>query len=173
MDEKQTLTARLRRRLTRDDEAEERHVLRVRIKQQDEVPKHVTLNDKLGEGTFATVFTGVTMMQPSETRAIKVIDRRTSNWKLLEAECAVLERVKHDHIIGLFMILEAPKYLYLVLEWCRYGDLDTKVRQMPENRLPDRTAAHITLQLADALAYLHHNVVEEAACCVLRLVALL
>ena len=52
---------------------------------------------------------------------------QTSHWKLLEAECAVLERIKHEHIIQLFMVIDAPKYLYLVIEWCRYGDLDTKV----------------------------------------------
>eukprot|EP01147_Barroeca_monosierra_P010517 gene10517-2645_t len=158
MAEQNTLTARLRRRLTLDDDDDRsKSVVHIRVKHQDEVSKHLTLNDKLGEGTFATVYTGVTNLHPSETRAVKVIDRRTSHWKLIEVECGVLERIQHEHIIALFMVIEAPKYLYLVLEWCRYGDLETKVEQMPENRLPDRTAAHITLQLADALAYLHHN----------------
>ena len=45
-----TLTARLRRRLTLEEEAN-RQVTRLRVKQQEDVTKHITLNDKLGEGT--------------------------------------------------------------------------------------------------------------------------
>lgn len=52
MAEQNTLTARLRRRLTLDDDDDRsKSVVHIRVKHQDEVSKHLTLNDKLGEGT--------------------------------------------------------------------------------------------------------------------------
>eukprot|EP00049_Salpingoeca_infusionum_P006947 m.113179 g.113179 ORF g.113179 m.113179 type:complete len:258 (-) comp13503_c0_seq9:238-1011(-) len=149
--DKPSVTARLRSRMTTDAKPS---VHKVTLSLAD-ASKYVTIQRELGRGTFGIVFVGHTQHN-KEPSAIKRLDKKPKALKLIEVEISVLERAQHPHIVQLIEVVTSPRHIFLVLELCNYGDLSSKLEEYSPAVVPDRVAARISLQLGDALAYLHH-----------------
>ena len=93
--------------------------------------KKYDIRDTLGNGTFATVKTGIHKVS-GEKFAIKIIDKQkfllnARRKDALMDEVNVLTKVSHENIIKIYEMFETAKSLYLVLELVTGSNLCTVV----------------------------------------------
>jgi serine/threonine-protein kinase ULK/ATG1 len=85
-----------------------------------------TLVEKLGQGSYATVYKGYHKVNGGDY-AVKVISRqRIGNEKLqrnLEQEISIMKDISHENVVRLFGTFTSKNNIYLVLEYCGGGDL--------------------------------------------------
>eukprot|EP00538_Stauroneis_constricta_P000562 CAMPEP_0119570136 /NCGR_PEP_ID=MMETSP1352-20130426/43459_1 /TAXON_ID=265584 /ORGANISM="Stauroneis constricta, Strain CCMP1120" /LENGTH=556 /DNA_ID=CAMNT_0007619801 /DNA_START=741 /DNA_END=2411 /DNA_ORIENTATION=+ len=102
----------------------------------------------------------------------KCMDRETKGWyaiksirkskvskiEVLKREIAILQEVKHPHIIELRDVFEDSKYLHLVTELCTGGELFDRIiakTKSKEGHFSERDAACLVRDIMDAIAYCH------------------
>ncbi|CAH8435087.1 unnamed protein product [Schistosoma intercalatum] len=117
----------------------------------------------LGRGGFAQVYRAKSTITGQEV-AIKMIDKkgmlqhRLANRVRREVE--IHSRLKHPSILELYTCFEDENYVYLVLEICHNGELQTYIRQ--NGPVTEDTARHYLKQLISGLLYLHsHNILHR------------
>ncbi|XP_018647759.1 LOW QUALITY PROTEIN: kinase [Schistosoma mansoni] len=117
----------------------------------------------LGRGGFAQVYRAKSTITGQEV-AIKMIDKkgmlqhRLANRVRREVE--IHSRLKHPSILELYTCFEDENYVYLVLEICHNGELQTYIRQ--NGPVTEDTARHYLKQLISGLLYLHsHNIIHR------------
>ncbi|KAK4472859.1 hypothetical protein MN116_004071 [Schistosoma mekongi] len=117
----------------------------------------------LGRGGFAQVYRAKSTITGQEV-AIKMIDKkcilqhRLANRVRREVE--IHSRLKHPSILELYTFFEDENYVYLVLEICHNGELQTYIRQ--NGPVTEDTARHYLRQLISGLLYLHsHNILHR------------
>lgn len=95
-----------------------------------------TLSRELGRGSFAVVYLARSnSLHPSHihfTTAVKVVSKEKLNKRLtenLESEIAIMKKMKHDHIVQLLSIEKLDRYICLVMEYCRWGDLSLYIKR--------------------------------------------
>jgi len=125
----------------------------------------------LGQGTYGKVFRcrRVTPAPPGmmlpPILAIKELDKRkaTASEKSLKhimVEIAVLKNIRHPNIIGLYEVFYTGTKLYLVMEFCKDGELYSHI--VKHKSLPADESAIILKQMLMGLAYLHdQNIVHR------------
>jgi calcium-dependent protein kinase len=96
---------------------------------------------------------------PQQTYAIKAIDKNFLSGmfaKELQNEVDVLRQLDHPHIVRIYETYEDRSIIYLVMEYCAYGDLTTKFPQT------DEEVAMVLIQVLSAIVYCHqHKVVHR------------
>uniref|UniRef100_A0A3B3Q8C3 Serine/threonine-protein kinase ULK3 n=1 Tax=Paramormyrops kingsleyae TaxID=1676925 RepID=A0A3B3Q8C3_9TELE len=112
------------------------------------------LTEKLGSGTYATVYKG----DNREAVAVKVVSKKSLNKTSMEnllTEIEILKTVRHPHIVQLKDFQWDSENIYLILEWCSGGDLSRFIRS--RRLLPERVACRFLQQIACALQFLHER----------------
>ncbi|XP_026086199.1 serine/threonine-protein kinase ULK3-like isoform X5 [Carassius auratus] len=125
--------------------------------------KDFILTEKLGSGTYATVYkafrkVGWFQTDSREAVAVKVVSKKTLNKSSMEnllTEIEILKTVRHPHIVQLKDFQWDSENIYLILEWCSGGDLSRFIRSC--RILPERVARHCLQQIACALQFLHER----------------
>jgi serine/threonine-protein kinase ULK/ATG1 len=94
------------------------------------------LTKEIGKGSFAVVFQA--KLRSSEPKgsspskvAIKIVTRRKLTQKLLEnleGEINILRTVRHVNIVELINCLKTNSHIYLVMQYCRMGDLSNYIK---------------------------------------------
>jgi len=113
--------------------------------------------EKLGKGSFATVYRAV-HVETSEEAAIKDISQERLTLKLqenLESEISILKNHAHRNIVSLYDIERSDRHIYIILEYCRGGDLQRFIKHQPGARLGEATAQHFLRHLAAGLKFLN------------------
>ena len=114
------------------------------------------LCEKLGQGTYATVYKGYRKGENREVVAVKCIERRRlckSSTDNLIREIGILKGINHEHIVQLRDFQWDNNNVFLVLEYCSGGDLSMFLRKY--EKLPERIARKFLRQLALALQFIH------------------
>ena len=116
-----------------------------------------TLGIELGSGAFGKVVLGKHIIT-GEKVAIKILDKTILNqtpedYELVKKEMSILKLVKHKYIIQLYEILQTPKYIFIIMEYCEGKDLMDYI--LSKNYLPESEALKYFQQLINALFYLH------------------
>ena len=116
-----------------------------------------TLGIELGSGAFGKVVLGKHIIT-GESVAIKILDKEIlkktpDNYELVKKEMSILKLVKHKYIIQLYEILQTPKYIFIVMEYCEGKDFMDYI--LSKNYLPESEALKYFQQLINALFYLH------------------
>lgn len=102
-----------------------------------------TLTREIGKGSFAVVFQARhrevdgTASSSSARVAIKIVTRRRLTTKLqenLEGEISILRTVRHANIVELIDCLKTSSHIYLVMQYCRMGDLSNYIRTRHRGR---------------------------------------
>ncbi|GJN09272.1 hypothetical protein PR202_ga27262 [Eleusine coracana subsp. coracana] len=116
----------------------------------------------VGKGSFAKVFRAAHRRTGARV-AVKAIDRELVDKRVHEGilqEREILNSISHPNILRLLDTIDTGKVLYLVLEYCDGGDLDSFLTK--RGRLPEATAKDLMRQLAEGLKVLRgKNIVHR------------
>ncbi|KAM3217197.1 hypothetical protein T459_23017 [Capsicum annuum] len=113
---------------------------------------------QIGAGSFSTVWHARHRIHGTEV-AIKEIATARLNNKLqesLKSEIVILQKINHPNIIRLHDMIEEVGKIYIVLEYCKGGDLSMYIQQR-QGKIPEETAKHFMQQLASGLKILRNN----------------
>ncbi|MQL86770.1 hypothetical protein Taro_019298 [Colocasia esculenta] len=116
----------------------------------------------IGRGSFSDVWLARHRVRGTEV-AVKEIAMERLSRKLQESllsEIVILKKINHPNIIALLDIIEYPKTIYIILEFCRGGDLSLYIQR--HGRVPEATAKYFMQQLAVGLQVLReHNLIHR------------
>ena len=118
--------------------------------------KDFILTEKLGQGTYATVYKAYKKGNTRDIVAIKCVKKSSlskSSTENLLREIEILKSLNHRHIVELKDFQWDDNNIFLILEYCSGGDLSTYIRRY--RRLPENVARKFLRQLASALQYIH------------------
>ncbi|XP_063782446.1 serine/threonine-protein kinase ULK3 [Pseudophryne corroboree] len=116
------------------------------------------LTDKLGSGTYATVYKAYRKRNTREVVAIKCVGKKSLNKVSVEnllTEIEILKTVHHPHILELKDFQWDRDHIFLITEYCAGGDLSRFIRT--RRILPEKVAQIFLQQLASALKFLHEK----------------
>ena len=117
----------------------------------------------LGKGGFARCYT-MTNMEDGHVYAGKVVSKsslvKSTAKELLIAEIKIHKHLNHRHIVKFEHFFEDKVNVYILLEICTNSTMMELVKK--RKRLSEPEARYYTLQMIDALRYLHrHNVIHR------------
>ncbi|ESP01247.1 hypothetical protein LOTGIDRAFT_230621 [Lottia gigantea] len=120
--------------------------------------KDYVFTEKLGSGTYATVYKAYRKTGVREVVAIKCVLKsslnRTSTENLL-TEIELLKKLKHENIVELKDFRWDDVYIYLIMEYCSGGDLSHFIRK--KRALPEQIVKRFLQQIAQAMKFLWDN----------------
>ena len=118
------------------------------------------LLEKIGSGSYATVYKAFKKDGCREVVAIKCVDKSTLSKSAIDnlvTEINLLKILKHEHIVEMRDFFWDDGHIYIVMEYCNAGDLSSFIRK--KHKLPEQICRRFLQQLALALKYLrNHNV---------------
>ncbi|KAL5217698.1 hypothetical protein ABZP36_018382 [Zizania latifolia] len=112
---------------------------------------------QIGSGAYARVWLGRHCTRGTEVALKEIAVERLSS-KLRESllsEVDILRRIRHPNIIALHESIRDGGKIFLVLEYCRGGDLHSYLQQ--HKRVSETVAKHFIQQLASGLQMLREN----------------
>jgi serine/threonine-protein kinase ULK2 len=121
------------------------------------------LQQRLGSGSFATVYKGVKVdssdTEGAEFVAIKAITRVSEKLtrkvlENLELEISILRTYRHPNIVCLHDVQKTERHFYLILEYCGGGDVQRLIRTRKNGRLSERLTRRLMRDLASGLQFL-------------------
>ena len=86
-----------------------------------------TLGTELGSGAFGKVVLGK-HIYTNEPVAIKILDKMIlshtpDDYQSVRQEINILKSVKHKHIVQLYDVLQTPRHIFIIMEYCEGKDL--------------------------------------------------
>ncbi|XP_042427436.1 serine/threonine-protein kinase ATG1c-like isoform X1 [Zingiber officinale] len=115
------------------------------------------IGQQIGAGAFSTVWRARHRVRGTEVAVKEIVMDRLSK-KLQEnllSEVSILRRINHPNIIALYDFIQTSGRIYLVLEYCKDGDLSVYIQN--HGRVPEIIAKHFMQQLASGLQVLRDN----------------
>lgn len=129
------------------------------------------LQQRLGSGSFATVYKGVkvkvssseggssSIPEGADTVAIKAITRTSDKLtkkvlENLEMEISILRNYHHPNIVCLQDVQKTERHFFLILEYCGGGDLQGLIRTRSAGRLSEPLSRRLMRDLASGLKFL-------------------
>ncbi|XP_048225468.1 LOW QUALITY PROTEIN: serine/threonine-protein kinase ULK3 [Perognathus longimembris pacificus] len=116
------------------------------------------LTERLGSGTYATVYKAYAKKDTREVVAIKCVAKKSLNKASVEnllTEIRILKDIRHPHIVELRDFQWDSDNIYLIMEFCAGGDLSRFIHA--RRILPEKVARVFMQQLASALQFLHER----------------
>ncbi|KAJ8532989.1 hypothetical protein K7X08_015878 [Anisodus acutangulus] len=113
---------------------------------------------QIGAGSFSTVWHARHRAHGTEVAIKEIVTARLNNklQESLKSEIVILQKISHPNIIRLHDMIEEQGKIYIVLEYCRGGDLSMYIQQR-QGKIPEATAKHFMQQIACGLEILRHN----------------
>ena len=114
---------------------------------------------KLGKGAYGRVFQ-VKNKTTGQIRACKQLPKnKISNLQKFQREISILKKIDHPNIIKLYEVFEDDKYIYLIMEQCKGGELFDKIINHIQTKqmYNEKEAALIFHQMISSISYLHSN----------------
>src|SRR6266567_8538718 len=118
------------------------------------------LVEQLDCGSFGCVYRAEHLILKTRTVAIKILHAHLATQQKREGffqEAALLEMLKHPHILPLLDVGIQDGFPYLVTEYCPEGSLHRRLKRQRPHRLPVEEASTILTQVGQALQYLHEQ----------------
>jgi 5'-AMP-activated protein kinase catalytic alpha subunit len=123
------------------------------------------VKDKLGQGSYGTVWTAHPIDNEDETYAVKIIDRTKLKKRESEAvyrEVEILQALKGlPHVIPIIDFLAEPRTFYVVQLYAKGGDLFQRLTQ--RKVYTEKDARDIAITLLETLDSMHtkHSIVHR------------
>ena len=112
--------------------------------------------ESIGKGSYSHVYKGYHNDIKNKIYAIKEINikKNIDNINRFYLEIDIMKKIKHQNIITLYDTIINDDYIYIVMEYCKYGDL----RKFLKNKKINEYKAQIIMkQLVSGLKYLYDN----------------
>lgn len=118
------------------------------------IQNHYTLGPVIGDGNFAVVLK-IKRKNDKQNFALKIIDKSKCKGKehYIDAEIRVMKKLQHEQVMSLFVNVDTPANMFLILEYVSGGDLFDAITRV--TRFPESEARLMVRHLASAMAYLH------------------
>lgn len=117
---------------------------------------HYIIGRSIGEGTFGKVMLG-THIRTGEKVAIKVLEKErikdASDVERVSREIKILKMMRHTNLIQLYEIIEAPKQLYLIMEYVCGGELFDFI--VARGKVKEPQACIFLQQILAGVEYVH------------------
>ena len=117
------------------------------------------ITKNLGKGAYGRVLE-VRNKITGEFRACKQLPKsKISIIEKIQREISILKKVDHPNIIKLYEVFEDDKYIYLIMEQCKGGELFDKIIDHIHKKkmFSEKEAASIFYQVISSLSYCHNN----------------
>ncbi|XP_018407930.1 PREDICTED: maternal embryonic leucine zipper kinase [Nanorana parkeri] len=120
----------------------------------EELLKHYELHNTIGTGGFAKVKLA-THLLTGEKVAIKIMDKDSLGDDLprVKTEIDAMKNLSHQHVCRLYHVIETPKKIFMVLEYCPGGELFDYI--IAKDRLTEEEARVFFRQIVSAVTYIH------------------
>lgn len=139
--------------------------------QKVKVVNGYALQQRLGSGSFATVYKGVKIPgatpaapegsdeEQPDTVAIKAIARISEKLtkkvlQNLEIEISILRTYRHPNIVCMHNVQKTERHFYLILEYCGGGDVQRLIRTRKSGRISERLTRRLMRDLSAGLKFL-------------------
>mmetsp|Transcript_21913 Transcript_21913/g.51218 ORF Transcript_21913/g.51218 Transcript_21913/m.51218 type:complete len:680 (+) Transcript_21913:59-2098(+) len=124
---------------------------------------HYILGKTIGEGTFGKVKVGNHILT-GEKVAVKILEKErivdVADVGRVAREIHILKLIQHPHVIRLFEIIETPRQLYLIMEYCSGGELFDLI--VASGRVQEPEACRFFQQIIAGVEQIHRrNVVHR------------
>mmetsp|Transcript_89718 Transcript_89718/g.155277 ORF Transcript_89718/g.155277 Transcript_89718/m.155277 type:complete len:869 (-) Transcript_89718:114-2720(-) len=117
---------------------------------------HYILGKTIGEGTFGKVKLG-THILTGEKVAVKILEKErivdVADVERVAREIHILKLIQHPHVIQLYEIIETPRQLYLIMEYCSGGELFDHI--VANGRIREREACRFFHQIIAGVEQIH------------------
>ena len=114
------------------------------------IEDYIYFNKKIGKGSFSRVYKGYKVGLPDKLYAIKKMEYDPDNHRL-KKEIEVMKNISHPNIVKLYDVIYQEDSMYLILEYCKNGDLSKYLKNRP---LKEEYAQKYLRQMVSALKYL-------------------
>eukprot|EP00483_Globobulimina_turgida_P010682 UN10703 len=91
----------------------------------------------------------------NEDCAIKIVDKRNCESKMLKTEIQILKKLENPYVVQLYDIFETKKYLYIVMEMCLGGELFDQIAELDGEHYTEQDCCLILHQIARGVKYMH------------------
>ncbi|XP_053157027.1 maternal embryonic leucine zipper kinase [Hemicordylus capensis] len=120
----------------------------------EELLKYYEIHETVGTGGFAKVKLARHILT-GEQVAIKIMDKLALGDDLprVKTEIEAMKSLSHQHICRLYHVIETPKKIFMVLEYCPGGELFDYI--IAKDRLAEEEARVFFRQIVAAIAYVH------------------
>eukprot|EP00033_Pygsuia_biforma_P005655 GCRY01006246.1.p1 GENE.GCRY01006246.1~~GCRY01006246.1.p1 ORF type:complete len:301 (+),score=60.40 GCRY01006246.1:206-1108(+) len=116
------------------------------------------LKEVVGEGSYGKVKKAVHVFT-GEYVAIKILEKERllqgDEYQRVYREIDILKKLSHPNIVQLLDVVDTPKHLYVVMEYCDGGELFDYI--VAQGRVNEKQTRIYFRQLISALHYLHSN----------------
>ena len=117
------------------------------------------LLSEIGKGQFGVVYKAQ-HTKTEEIFAIKSITKSSLNSsaklkELFDTEVKIMSNIKHPNIMHLYELLETTNNYYLVLDYCRSGDMEGHVKK--HKGLGEEEAVYFIMQIMNGFRELHKH----------------
>lgn len=121
---------------------------------------YILYRPHIGKGSFSKIYRGKCKKTNKEIAIKKVsLSHSKKIKKLLKREIECMKDLDHPNIVKLIEVIEDSKYIYIILEYCKVGDLS---KFLNKRSLKERIAKVFLRQIAQGLFYLRqHNIVHR------------
>ncbi|GLJ08076.1 hypothetical protein SUGI_0080960 [Cryptomeria japonica] len=107
------------------------------------------------------------LLSDSTVVAVKVFDQDPQNsYKNFYRECRILRKIGHRNLVKVLSCCSTPEFRALVLQFMSKGSLERQLHQ--DCRLSLKMRLNIALDVARAMAYLHHDCSPSVVHCDLK-----
>uniref|UniRef100_A0A1B6DXA2 Serine/threonine-protein kinase ULK3 n=1 Tax=Clastoptera arizonana TaxID=38151 RepID=A0A1B6DXA2_9HEMI len=116
--------------------------------------------EKIGTGSYSTVYKGYHKSKIHEPVAIKCVEKSKlspTGKDNIVTEISLLKMLQHEYIVEMKDFTWDERFIYIIMEYCDGGDLSHFIRK--RRKLPESVCQKFMQQLAVALKFLRsHNV---------------
>lgn len=115
------------------------------------------LSVNLGKGTFGTV-ERCTHRKTQQVQAMKTIaKKKVYNPDRMAQEVEIMRILEHPHILKMYETFEDEKYIYIVMELCKGGELLDKLLDLTSGGFSEKAVAKVMRQVVSAVNYMHQQ----------------
>ncbi|GLJ08091.1 hypothetical protein SUGI_0081190 [Cryptomeria japonica] len=117
------------------------------------------------KGNFGSVYRG--LLADNTFVAVKVFNQDPQNsYKNFYKECRILSKIRHRNLVRVLSCCSTPEFRAMVLKLMSKGSLEQQLHQ--DCRLSLKMRLNIALDVAHAMAYLHHDCSPPVVHCDLK-----
>ena len=122
------------------------------------------IGKQIGQGAYAVVRVG--LHKPSNKKVAMKIYKKyklmdPNRRKSVKREIKLMEKMRNQHIIRLYEVIDTSKYVILVMEYIGGGSLHGYLKSKSNRRLDEKEAKRIFKQIVEGIRYCHNRCITH------------